>query len=43
MKKFVTVLLAVCLLTAALAGCASSAKTDDKTSSEAATPRVNEQ
>ena len=31
MKKFVTVLLAVCLLTAALAGCASSAKTDDKT------------
>lgn len=31
MKKIVTVLLAVCLLTAALAGCASSAKTDDKT------------
>ena len=31
MKKFVTVLLAACLLTAALAGCASSAKTDDKT------------
>lgn len=31
MKKFVTVLLAVCLLTAALAGCTSSAKTDDKT------------
>ena len=31
MKKIVTLLLAVCLLASALAGCASSAKTEDKT------------
>ena len=31
MKKIVTLLLAVCLLASALAGCASSAKTENKT------------
>ena len=31
MKKIVTLLLSVCLLASALAGCASSAKTEDKT------------
>ena len=31
MKKIITLLLAVCLLASALAGCASSAKTENKT------------